>query len=64
MKHTIDEMKAKIHEMYPKIDKHGVAATVTFDKSEENLRPGVEERPAPPVHLYRQGGCGQMHGRG
>ena len=25
MKHTIDEMKAKIHEMYPKIDKHGVA---------------------------------------
>ena len=25
MKHTIDEVKAKIHEMYPKIDKHGVA---------------------------------------
>jgi len=32
MKHSIEEMKAKIHEMYPKIDKHGVTATVTLDK--------------------------------
>ena len=35
MKHSLDEMKAKIHEMYPKIDKHGVAATVTFDKAKK-----------------------------
>jgi hypothetical protein len=35
MKHTVDEMKAKIHEMYPKIDKHGVASTVTYDKTKK-----------------------------
>ena len=35
MKHSIEEMKAKIHEMYPKIDKHGVAATVTYDKEKK-----------------------------
>lgn len=35
MKHTLDEVKAKIHQMYPKIDKHGVAATVTFDQAKK-----------------------------
>jgi hypothetical protein len=35
MKHTIEEMKAKIHQMYPKIDKHGVASTVTYDQGKK-----------------------------
>ena len=35
MKHSLDEMKAKIHAMYPKIDKHGVASTVTYDKAKQ-----------------------------
>jgi hypothetical protein len=35
MKHTIDEFKAKIHELYPKIDPHGVAAAVSFDKGKK-----------------------------
>jgi hypothetical protein len=35
MKHSIDELKAKIHQMYPKIDKHGVASTVTYDKEKK-----------------------------
>lgn len=32
-KHTIDELKVKIHQIYPKIDQYGVAATVIFDKA-------------------------------
>jgi hypothetical protein len=32
MKHTVEEVKAKIKEMYQGIDQHGVAATVSFDK--------------------------------
>jgi hypothetical protein len=35
MKHTIAEMQAKIHEMYPKINQHGVASTVTYDKEKK-----------------------------
>jgi hypothetical protein len=35
MKHTIAELKAKIHEMYPDIDKHGVASSVTYDKAKK-----------------------------
>jgi hypothetical protein len=48
MKHTIDEIKAKIHEMYPKIDKHGVAATVTYDKAKKTY---VLELKKGPHHL-------------
>ena len=36
-KHTIDELKAKIHVMYPEIDQHGVASTVTFDKAKRPM---------------------------
>jgi hypothetical protein len=32
MPHTIAEVKKKIHQMYPDIDKHGVHSSVTFDK--------------------------------
>ena len=35
MKHTLDEVKAKINKMYPKIDEHGVASTVTFDQEKK-----------------------------
>ena len=35
MKHTLDEMKAKVHQMYPDIDKHGVASTLTYDKGKK-----------------------------
>jgi hypothetical protein len=48
MKHTIDEVKAKIHQMYPAIDKHGVAATVTFDKAKKTY---VLELKKGPHHL-------------
>jgi hypothetical protein len=48
MKHTIEEMKAKIHEMYPKIDKHGVASTVTYDKGKKTY---VLELKKGPHHL-------------
>jgi hypothetical protein len=48
MKHTLDEFKAKIHEMYPKIDKHGVASTVTFDKAKKTY---VLELKKGPHHL-------------
>jgi hypothetical protein len=48
MKHTLDEMKAKIHQMYPKIDKHGVAATVTYDKTKKTY---VLELKKGPHHL-------------
>ena len=45
MKHSLDEMKAKIREMYPKIDKHGVTSTVTYDKEKKTyvleLKKGV-----------------------
>jgi hypothetical protein len=48
MKHSIEEMKAKIHEMYPKIDKHGVASTVTYDKAKKTY---VLELKKGPHHL-------------
>jgi len=48
MKHTIDEMKAKIHEMYPKIDEHEVASTVTFDEAKKTY---VLELKKGPHHL-------------
>jgi hypothetical protein len=32
MAHTIDELKDKIHLMYPDIDKYGVTSSLTFDK--------------------------------
>jgi hypothetical protein len=48
MKHTLEEMKAKIHEMYPKIDKHGVASTVTYDKGKKTY---VLELKKGPHHL-------------
>ena len=48
MKHTLDEMKAKIHQMYPKIDKHGVASTVTYDKAKKTY---VLELKKGPHHL-------------
>jgi hypothetical protein len=32
MEHTIAELQAKIHEMYPDIDKYGVESSVTFDQ--------------------------------
>ena len=48
MKHTLDEVKAKIHAMYPKIDKHGVAATVTFDEAKKTY---VLELKKGPHHL-------------
>ncbi len=45
MTHTIEEMKAKIHEMYPKLDKHGVHSTLTYDKKKKTyvleLKKGV-----------------------
>ena len=47
-KHTIDELKAKIHQMYPKIDQHGVASTVTFDKAKKTC---VLELKKGPHHL-------------
>jgi hypothetical protein len=35
MPHTIAELKDKIHEMYPDIDKYGVSATLTYDKGKK-----------------------------
>ncbi len=35
MAHTVEEMKAKIHEMYPKLEKHGVHSTLTYDKKKK-----------------------------
>jgi hypothetical protein len=32
MAHTIAELRDKIHQMYPDIDKHGVQSTLTYDK--------------------------------
>ena len=32
MEHTIAELKKKVHEMYPDIDKYGVTSSLTFDK--------------------------------
>ena len=48
MKHTIDEVKVKIHQMYPGIDKHGVASSVTFDKAKKTY---VLELKKGPHHL-------------
>ena len=48
MEHTIDEVKAKIHQMYPDIDKLGVAATVTFDEAKKTY---VLELKKGPHHL-------------
>ena len=48
MKHTIDEVKAKIHQMYPDIDKLGVASTVTFDEAKQTY---VLELKKGPHHL-------------
>ena len=64
MKHTLDEMKAKIHEMYPKIDKHGVAATVTFDKAKKTYVLELKKGPHHLATYIERSGCGQMHGRG
>jgi len=45
MKHTLDEFKDKIHQMYPDLDKHGVHSSVTFDKKKNafvlELKKGV-----------------------
>ena len=35
MAHTIAEMKDKIHEMYPDIDKYGVASGLTYDQGKK-----------------------------
>jgi hypothetical protein len=35
MTHTIEELKGKIHQMYPDIDKHEVASSLTFDKAKK-----------------------------
>jgi hypothetical protein len=35
MKHTIAELKAKVHEMYPDIDKYGVTSSLTYDKEKK-----------------------------
>jgi len=32
MAHRIEQVKDKIHEMYPDIDKYGVQSTLTFDQ--------------------------------
>jgi hypothetical protein len=45
MKHSIEELKAEIHQMYPDIDKYGVTSTLTFDKGKKTyvleLKKGV-----------------------
>jgi hypothetical protein len=48
MEHTIDEVKVKIHQMYPDIDKLGVASTVTFDEAKKTY---VLELKKGPHHL-------------
>ena len=48
MKHTVDEMKVKIHQMYPGIGKHGVTSTVTYDKGKKTY---VLELKKGPHHL-------------
>jgi hypothetical protein len=48
MKHTLDEVKVKIHQMYPGIDKHGVASSVTYDKAKKTY---VLELKKGPHHL-------------
>jgi len=48
MKHTIADVMAKIHQMYPDIDRHGVAATVTFDQEKKTY---VLELKKGPHHL-------------
>jgi hypothetical protein len=35
MPHTIPELQAKIHEMYPDIDIHGVHSSLTYDKGKK-----------------------------
>jgi hypothetical protein len=35
MAHTIKELKGKIHEMYPDIDKFGVTSSLSFDKGKK-----------------------------
>jgi hypothetical protein len=35
MPHTIPELQAKIHQMYPAIDKHGVTSSITYDKGKK-----------------------------
>jgi hypothetical protein len=37
MEHTIAEVKAKIHEMYPDIDKYGVTSSLTYDKEKKTF---------------------------
>ena len=48
MKHTIEELKGKIHQMYPGIDKHGVHSTLTYDKGKKTY---VLELKKGPHHL-------------
>jgi hypothetical protein len=48
MAHTIAEVKDKIHEMYPDIDKHGVASSLTFDQGKNTY---VLELKKGPHHL-------------
>ena len=35
MKHTIAELKDKIHQMYPDIDKYGITSSLTYDKGKK-----------------------------
>jgi hypothetical protein len=48
MPHTIPELQAKIHQMYPKIEKHGVALSLTYDKGKKTF---VLELKKGPHHL-------------
>lgn len=48
MAHTIAEIKNKVHEMYPDIDKYGVASSLTYDKGKKTY---VLELKKGPHHL-------------
>ena len=48
MVHKIAEMKDKIHQMYPDIDKHGVASSLTYDQGKKTY---VLELKKGPHHL-------------
>ncbi len=48
MPHTIPELQAKIHAMYPGLDKHGVKSSLTYDKGKKTY---VLELKKGPHHL-------------
>jgi hypothetical protein len=48
MAHTIEELKDKIHEMYPDIDNYGVPSSLTFDEAKNAY---VLELKKDPYHL-------------